>query len=108
MDLLLPEPIIRHRGPSTLRVTVNAQPHEARWVVHLLHYIPERRAQAFDIIEDVIPLHDLALSVKAEHPVQAVRLVPEGVPLAFSYSAGRIEFTVPRVSGHQLVEIAWQ
>ena len=45
LDLLLPEPLLRHNGPSTLQATINDQPGRQRWVAHLLHYIPERRGQ---------------------------------------------------------------
>ena len=45
LALLLPEPLVTHDGPSTLRVSVTEQPDERRWVVHLLHYIPERRGR---------------------------------------------------------------
>ena len=30
-----------------------------------MHYIPERRGEDFDVIEDAIPLYDVKLSVKA-------------------------------------------
>ena len=52
LALLLPEPLARHNGPSTLQVAVNEQAAEKCWVVHLLHYIPERRSQTIDIVED--------------------------------------------------------
>lgn len=106
LELLLPEPLLRHGGPSTLQVTVNAQPAWPRLVVHLLHYIPERRGNDFDVIEDVIPLHDVKLSLRVEQPVRSVRCVPEGAALPFVQQSGRLEFVVPKVVGHQMVEIA--
>jgi hypothetical protein len=45
-------------------------------VLHLLHYIPERRGRAFDVIEDVISVHDGHVSVRAPRPVRAVTLMP--------------------------------
>jgi len=87
-------------------VTVNAQPALERLVVHLLHYIPERRGNDFDVIEDVIPLHDVKLSLRVERPVRSVRCVPEGAALPFVQQGGRVEFVVPRVVGHQMVEVA--
>jgi hypothetical protein len=62
MEMLLPTAPRAPRRPTTLRVTLNAQPAEGRWVVHLLHYIPERRSQFIDVIEDVIPLFDVPSS----------------------------------------------
>jgi hypothetical protein len=54
LDLLLPDLLIRHDGPTMLQVTVNEQPEGNRWIVHLLHYIRERRSQEIDILQDVM------------------------------------------------------
>ncbi|MEO1237199.1 MAG: alpha-amylase family protein, partial [Planctomycetota bacterium] len=61
---LLPTTLAEHDGPSTVIVTLNDQPAESRYALHLQHYIPERRGDAFDTVEDVIPLHDLSLTVR--------------------------------------------
>lgn len=105
LNLLLPEPLLRHDGPSTLLATINAQPALNRWIVHLLHYIPERRGQAFDIIEDVIPLYNLRLSLRIPHTAKSVRLVPKGEMIEYSEKQDRIEFLVPHLCGHQMIEI---
>ncbi|WP_199728645.1 alpha-amylase family protein [Cohnella faecalis] len=76
IDMLLPDPLLKHDGPSTVIATVNRQEEEARQVVHLLHYIPERRSKVMDIVEDVIPLYDTAISVREDRPVKSVSLVP--------------------------------
>jgi len=103
--MLLPEPLLRHNGPSTLFATVNEQAAERRLVVHLLHYIPERRGADFDVIEEVIPLHNLEVSVRAERPVLRVATAPEGVELPFRAEKGRVRFTLPRLNGHQIVAL---
>jgi hypothetical protein len=106
LNRLLPEPLLRHNGTSTLVSTVNAQP--GRKVIHLLHYIPERRGQAFDTIEDVIPLFDVELSLRAEAPVRAVTLVPQGQELPFTQTNGRVTLRVPQVLGHQMIACEMQ
>ncbi len=105
LDLLLPQPLVRKGGPSTLLVTLHEQPQHQRRVLHLLHYIPERRGLGFDTIEDVIPLYNIPISLRADSPVQSVTLVPDGPSLPFTQSSGRVEFTVPAIHGHQMVEI---
>ncbi|NLE45429.1 MAG: beta-galactosidase [Chloroflexi bacterium] len=105
MSLLLPDPLLQHDGPSTLRVTVNDQPAENRWVVHILHYIPERRGQDFDVIEDVIPVYNVKVSVRAPAEVRQVTCVPEMDPLTFDQRDGRVVFVVPEVRGHQMVAL---
>ena len=107
LELLLPEPVLRHDGPSTVLATINEQAEEHRWVVHLLHYVPERRSQEIDIIEDVIPLYNLKVSVRVSEQVGSVACVPEQEPLDFRQHGGRVEFVVPRIEGHQMVAISF-
>ncbi len=105
LDLLLPEPLLRHDGPSSIFATLNEQAAENRWALHLLHYIPERRGMDFDVIEDVIPLYDVGVSLRVDQPVPSVTLVPQGGAVDFTVANGRIDFTVPKIDGHQMVEI---
>lgn len=102
--LLLPEPLVRHNGPSTLFVTLLEQPHERRRVLHLLHYIPERRGADFDVIEEAIPLYNLELSVLAPG-ARRVALAPDGVELSFRREGERVSFTLPRLDGHQMIAL---
>jgi hypothetical protein len=106
LAMLMPSPVVEVDGPSSLLVTLSEQAAQQRCVLHLLHYIPERRGQAFDVIEDVIPLFDLPVSVRLASAPKSVRLVPDGGDLAFDYAGGRVTFTVPRLDGHAMVELA--
>ncbi len=101
------DPIVKHNGPSSIMVTVNEQHDLNRWVVHLLHYIPERRCRNMDIIEDVIPLHDIKLSIKPDRNVKSVMLVPQMQTLVYNTLDERIEILVPEIKGHQMIEIAY-
>jgi hypothetical protein len=103
---LLPQPLVRAEGPSSLIVALNQQPASGRSVLHALHYIPERRGQAFDVIEDVIPLFEVALSVKLAAEPSTVRIVPEGRELPFAWRDGRAEFVLPRLDGYAVIELA--
>lgn len=107
INMLLDEPVLRHDGPSTVLATVNEQADKNRWVVHLLHYIPERRSRDIDIIEDIIPLYELKVSVRTPREVRAVTRVPEGEALPFKIENGRVEFVLPKLVGHQMVELAF-
>jgi hypothetical protein len=102
---LLPEPVLRVRAPSSTLTAVNEQSAENRRIVHLLHYIPERRGQDFDVIEDVIPIFDVEVSLAVPKSVKSVTLAPEGGTLKFASRGGRVEFTVPKVNGHQMVSV---
>lgn len=108
LDMLLGERILHHEGPTIMLATVNEQKNENRWVVHLLHYIPERRCKDIDIIEDVIPLYDVKVSVKVPKEVKGVVMVPQNEALKFEVKDGRTEFTVPKTNGHQMIELSFK
>jgi hypothetical protein len=107
IELLLPEPLIKHNGPSTLLVTVTEQPNYNRWIIHLLHFIPERRSRDLDIIEDVIPLFDLKASVKTSRRVREVELVPQSTAISFDHRGSYISFQIPRIDGHAMVSLTF-
>ena len=108
LDLLL-EPTLRHDGPSTLVASVTAQADPKRWIVHLLHYIPQRRATELEIIEDVIPLYQVKVSLKVPQPVRRVAPCPEQAdPLETWEAEGRLEFVVPKIAGHQMIEVQFE
>ena len=50
---------------------------------------------------------EVAVDVESHGAVTLVRTVPEMESLAFSQDGGRVRFTVPKVRGHQMVEITF-
>ncbi|MFH1570127.1 MAG: beta-galactosidase, partial [Gemmatimonadota bacterium] len=72
-------------------------------IVHLLHYIPERRGAQFDVLEDVIPLHEVGVSVRVPGKVKAVTCVPGGPALAFETRGERVELELPKLNGYQII-----
>jgi len=107
ISLLLVDPLVRTSLPSAGLVSVNEQPRERRYVVHLLHYVPERRGLDFDVVEDVVPLQDVRVSLRVERGVKGVHTAPQGASLAYTLKAGRVMFTLPRLEGHQMIAVNW-
>ncbi len=108
LDLLLPEPLVRTPGaPTALLAALNEQKTANRQVLHLLCYVPERRGNDFDVVEDVVPLADTRLSVRTDKKPARVTLVPEGKTLAFTYQGNRTECTLPVLKGHQMIELSF-
>jgi len=102
-------PVVRHDGPSSLVVLVNRQVEERRYVVHMLHYIPERRGQQFDVVHDVIPLHDITLVLNLPVTPARARLVPDGLDLNVRAGQdGSVSLTVPEFSGHCMMELLYE
>lgn len=102
LKLLLPQPLVIAEAPSTLQVTWNRQPHSRRSVIHLLHYIPERRTLAPDYLEDVIPLYNVPLRLRTSMP-HRVYLAPQRTEIPFQHEGEYLCLTVPEVRGHQMV-----
>ena len=105
--MLIGDPLVKTDAPSTAIITLNQQHQHNRLVLHLLHYIPERRAQEFDIIEDIIPLHNVSVELRLPKNVKHVQIVPEQTIIEHHYDSGVVRFVVPQVRGHQMVEIAF-
>ena len=81
-------------------------------VLHLLHATPALRGtlggQPIQPVQDLVTLHDIAVSVETHGKVRSVTLVPEGSELAFTAGDVRVAFTTPYVRGHQIVEISYR
>jgi hypothetical protein len=107
VDLLLPNPLVKHNGPSTLQATLTEQLNQNRWIVHLLHFVAERRSHELDVIEDVIPLFSLKLFVRAPRPVQRATVVPEQKLLTVSYEEPYFFFELPKLDGHSMVSLTF-
>jgi hypothetical protein len=105
IEILLPQRLISHNGPSTLITTINSQPKMNRWVIHLLHYVEQKRSVHLEIVEDIIPLHNLELKLNISQQVQSIRLVPECIELPFEREKSLVKIKVPIIEGHRMIEL---
>lgn len=101
LNLLLPEPLLQVDAPTSTEATITRQ--GKRTIVHLLHYCPERRGENLDLVEDIVPLYNVALSLKAARRPHRVYMAPLETPLEFTHAGGRVQVTVPEVMGHAMV-----
>jgi len=74
-----------------------------RTIVHLLHYIPERRGLDFDVIEDVIPLYNVQIAIRADRPIEQMYLAPQMQVLPYMHHDGYCHVTIPVIEGHAMV-----
>lgn len=106
VEMLLPDALVKHNGPTGLVATLNEQSNMKRMILHLLFYTPERRGLDFDVIQDVVPLNNTTVSVKTNGNIKTVTLVPQNKTLPFKHQYGRIEFILPQLKGHQMIVFA--
>lgn len=92
--------------PSNGVTTLRYQPAEHRYIQHLLYAVTKQRGRA-EVIEDAIPLRDIRVTLRLPDCVvpRAVRTVPEGEELPFSFADGGLTYTVPCFTLHGMVEI---
>ena len=105
LDRLAPDRVVETPGlPTTAEVGLLRQPGaDDRWVLHLIHYLPQRRGADIDIVEDVLPLTDVRVGVRLGRPSATVTLAPSSEVLPHEERDGITWVTVPRVEGHQAV-----
>jgi hypothetical protein len=95
---------LSHNGPSNLIAAVHGRASDANRVIHLLHYVPERRGTTLDVIEERQTVCDLGLRLRCPTLIRAARAVPRGEPLAVEpVDEGTWRIRVPRLDGRMLI-----
>lgn len=103
LDELMEDRIIRHNGPSSLVVNVRHQPQLNRYCIHLLSYIPIRRSEKIDIIEDRTVVYNVKLTLHLPREVKAVRTVVHEEVLAMDQGS----VVVPQIDGYEIVVLEY-
>lgn len=108
IELLMPEKIVSHNGPSTVITALNHQERYKRDILHVLHYITEKRSEDIYTIDDVIPLYDIEFKIFTgeKHPT-AVSMVPQMKPIPFKQIGNYLIFSLDKIEGHSMVSIQY-
>ena len=117
LAVLLPAPVIEADLPSMARVSLMEQANENRAILHLLFAVPVKRGAdrsvwgtgewGPEVIDELFPLHNIACQVRLDKPVTSVKLVPSGQELPFQTNEGAVEFVVPELLCHQMIELSY-
>ncbi len=103
--------------PSTARVSMMEQPHENRYVLHLLYatkilegadYVLSEEdyvspSKTVEVIEDLLPLRDTSVRLRTPKPIKRVTLEPQGKEIEFRMADGLVELEVDEFTCHQMV-----
>jgi len=104
IDLLLKDKLIEHNGPSSLLVTFNRQQNKNREIIHLLHYIPEKRSKDIYTIEDVIPLYNIRLKVYiADKKLSEINWLFNEKEIEYTKKGAYIYFNIDKIEGHEMI-----
>lgn len=100
--ILHDDEMIQTNLPSTADVLINEQAAEQRYVLHLLHYVQQRRSKLIEVIEDTLPLVDIDFSLKLPKTVTRIERVSDHQEIPFTIVDGRVNFTLDRHVGHDM------
>ncbi len=105
LKLLLPHPTIKTNLPAQGITTLQHQKGEQRYINHLLYVSPVKRGKDIEVIEDIVPLHDVQVSVLLPHQVNRVYLAPQNEEINFNQEGHTLTYTVPLINCHQMIII---
>ena len=120
LNLLLDQPTVKVNLPSTGRVTLMKQNEHDRYVLHLLYANTVSRGgpielsggtlagkASIEIIDELLPFHDVEVSLSLPENVESIKCVPDGGKIEFHQENGRVGFTLPNLLCHQMIEVKW-
>jgi hypothetical protein len=106
--LCLEHQLVSHNGPSTMTTALNHQEQEKRDILHILHYITEKRSEDICTVEDVIPLYGVEFKIyTGNKQPAAVALVPGEAAVPFVRDGQYISFRLDKIEGHCMISIQY-
>ena len=108
LNRLLEKPIVQHNGPSSVVTNLLEQSEYNRQILHILHYVPQRKCSLMDIVDDIIPLYNLKIVMQVRKKVKAVYTAPKIGNIEFTVEDGTLTFSIPEIKGHQMCIIDLQ
>ncbi len=99
--------------PSTRRISVDKPPHVEvslrrqgeRLIVHLVNYFAQKRTAVLVHNEEVLPVRDIVLRVRADRAPARVVEQPGDEELAWEHAAGVVTVRVPELRIHTMVVV---
>ncbi|MEC0241931.1 beta-galactosidase trimerization domain-containing protein [Paenibacillus dokdonensis] len=108
LSRLLPQPSMRTALQAQGSATLQKQADKSRYVQHTLYASPVKRGDGIEIIEDILPVYNIAMDLRIPEKVQQVYLAPQMTPLDFTQKGDRVMYTIPELECHQMVVLAYE
>ncbi|MGL5506715.1 MAG: beta-galactosidase trimerization domain-containing protein, partial [Paraclostridium sp.] len=106
IENLLESKLVSHNGPSTILTTVQKDLDTKRHILHILHYITEKKSQDIYTIEDVIPLYNIEfkLSIGGLN-INKLSKFNDTNNIEFIIEKDHISFKLDKINGHEMIII---
>lgn len=106
--------------PSTARLTLTEQAEKRRYVLHLLYANTIKRGAnmnmeggsvshntEIEVIEELLPLHDIKLKLKIDKNIRKVTLEPENREIPFAFNGEFYEMKIDSFVCHQMIVLGY-
>jgi len=115
LNSLLGEPTLKVDLPSTARVSLMKQKKHNRYILHLLFtntinrggtaQLSNGKTGSIEVIEEILPLYGIQVSVVVSGKIKSVICVPDKSELEFCQVDDHVEFVLPKLQCHQMIEL---
>jgi hypothetical protein len=106
INLLMKNKLVDHNGPASILTTLQKDLDTNGYVLHLLHYITEKKSQDIYTIEDVIPLFNIEFTIEIEdYDVKSIRKYQSNEHINFIKDGNKVKFKVDEINGHEMIII---
>ena len=106
LRLVHARPLVEAALPSAGRISLLHQPDRRRYVLHLLYATPLQRGRCL-VIEDLVPLRDVAVTLRLPVEPTRVRQVPEDRVLPVCRAGGVMKVVLPEFTCHTAVVVEY-
>lgn len=104
-------PMIQTSLPKAGRASLRMAEGRNSDVLHLLFATPVLRGtlgeKPLQVIQDIVELQNIEVSLECRGKASGVVSVPDGASIPFDAEQDRVKFVVPRLLGHQMIEIRY-
>ncbi|MGH4123271.1 MAG: beta-galactosidase trimerization domain-containing protein [Clostridium sp.] len=108
IELLLKDKLLTHNGPSTIITALNTQCEEHRDILHVLHYITEKRSEDIYTIEDIIPIYNTEFKIYVgDKNIKSLKKIPKLESIDFQRLDNCIIFNLDKIEGYSMVSIEY-
>ena len=99
LSQLLTQPFVKVEMPSCGRMNLLHQPQKNRYVVHLTYGTPHKRGRA-QVIEDLVPLHNIPVTVNFNENVTKAYLIPGMKEVKTTKTEDGLQIVIPEFKCH--------
>lgn len=93
--------------PAQGVTTIQHQAAQSRYVHHLLYATPVKRGEDICVIEDIVPLYDVAVKVRLPQKIKKAYLAPQMEAIPLAQQDGYVCYRVPKLDCHQMVVLEY-